>query len=284
MAYTGPGDVAAVGTNGVFYGLRAYNAAYATGSNNALQVTKDAGASSQDLVILNTGYIDVATAVSYAGGNPLKIITAYDQSGNGRNLTQTVDANRPVLVIPGSGAFPYISFDGSAEMHMPSDTTVNANTYSVSGLVRSTVTADGAVAAINGVNRQLLRVNFGSPGTALHYNGSTSLSFPFTNNAWHSTTISVDASDNGTAYIDGSPTGPLGVGGSSGTGAMVLGGLDAGPVTPFTGFMTEFTYWDTTALSSGQVATVAAQQIAYQGAFAGGGSGVFLPPYIQNWF
>lgn len=63
--YTGPGDVVSGAT--VWYGLRAYNAAYATGSNNAVNVRRASDNTTTNIVILANGNLDTATAASFAG-------------------------------------------------------------------------------------------------------------------------------------------------------------------------------------------------------------------------
>jgi hypothetical protein len=66
-AYAGPGDVVAF-TH--WWGLRAYNNAYATGSNNAVQISPNSGTnigSLKSIVILSNGNLDMATANAWAG-------------------------------------------------------------------------------------------------------------------------------------------------------------------------------------------------------------------------
>jgi hypothetical protein len=63
--YTGPGDIVSSAT--AWYGLRAYNAAYATGSNNAVNVRRASDNGTQNIVILSTGALDIATANTFAG-------------------------------------------------------------------------------------------------------------------------------------------------------------------------------------------------------------------------
>jgi hypothetical protein len=64
-SYQGPGNIVSGAT--AFYGLRAYNAAYATGSNNAINVRRASDNSTSNIVILSNGNLDVATAASFAG-------------------------------------------------------------------------------------------------------------------------------------------------------------------------------------------------------------------------
>jgi hypothetical protein len=63
--YTGPGDI--VASAKAWYGLRAYNAAYATGSNNAINVRRASDNTTSNIVILTSGALDIATANTFAG-------------------------------------------------------------------------------------------------------------------------------------------------------------------------------------------------------------------------
>ena len=65
--YTGPGDIVSGAT--AWYGLRAYNAAYATGSNNAVNYRRASDNATQNGVILASGAFDIATANTFAGTN-----------------------------------------------------------------------------------------------------------------------------------------------------------------------------------------------------------------------
>ncbi len=269
MAYTGPGDIAGTGANGCWYGLRGFSAAYAApGTNNAIRVTRDGGSTHQDVVILTTGYMDLATATSYAAGNALHVMTLYDQSGSGtvRNLTQVTDANRPTLVI--SGSFPYISFDGSATFLLYdtfTDVVTGTDTFSWSSLMNPSGSTISITLKVTGVNRQSFAPN-ASAGNARVYNG-TALSFPMTDGAWHTANASIDASNNATVYIDALTPVSGSVGAGSGTGALLLGADDLTPTFVYNGFLVETGYWDTTAFTSGNVTSIAAQQAAYQSAF-----------------
>ena len=64
-SYTGPGDVVSGAT--AWYGLRAYNAAYATGSNNAVNIRRASDNTTSNIVILANGSLDTVTAASFAG-------------------------------------------------------------------------------------------------------------------------------------------------------------------------------------------------------------------------
>ena len=64
-SYTGPGDVVSGAT--AWYGLRAYNAAYATGSNKAINIRRASDNTTTNIVILSNGNLDIATANTFAG-------------------------------------------------------------------------------------------------------------------------------------------------------------------------------------------------------------------------
>ena len=64
-SYIGPGDIVPGAT--FWHGLRAYNATYATGSNNALNVRRASDNATANIVILSNGNLDVATAATFAG-------------------------------------------------------------------------------------------------------------------------------------------------------------------------------------------------------------------------
>ena len=63
--YTGPGDIVASAT--AWYGLRGYNAAYATGSNKSINVRRASDNTTQDILILSNGNLDIASANTFAG-------------------------------------------------------------------------------------------------------------------------------------------------------------------------------------------------------------------------
>ena len=72
--YVGPGDIVSGAT--AWYGLRAYNAAYATGSNNAINVRRASDNTTSNIVILANGNLDIATANAFAGVDATASATA----------------------------------------------------------------------------------------------------------------------------------------------------------------------------------------------------------------
>jgi hypothetical protein len=92
-SYVGPGDI--VGSATSFWGMRAYNAAYATGSNPCMDVV-DGSSATHTINILSTGFVDVATLSGLTG--PLTVSKWYDHVGtnhltpNGGNIPLTLSA------------------------------------------------------------------------------------------------------------------------------------------------------------------------------------------------
>lgn len=103
--YQGPGDV--VGSAFAWYGLRAYNAAYATGSNPAIDVCDPADvATTATINILATGALDEASLNTFfAAHGGATIIKYYDQTGNGRHLLafDGLEASGMTVVQNGAG-------------------------------------------------------------------------------------------------------------------------------------------------------------------------------------
>ncbi|THD56752.1 MAG: hypothetical protein E8A46_02600, partial [Bradyrhizobium sp.] len=107
--YTGPGDIITF-TN--WYGLRAYNGAYATATGNIADIVDTAtGAASCTIVAKTTGDADLSTAyctgsvsvttfctVTHAAGCSVKKL--YDQVGT-NHLTQATLTSMPLLVLSG---------------------------------------------------------------------------------------------------------------------------------------------------------------------------------------
>lgn len=63
--YQGPGDIVSGAT--AWFGLRAYNAAYATGLNKAVNVRRASDNTTQDINVTATGALNIASANTFAG-------------------------------------------------------------------------------------------------------------------------------------------------------------------------------------------------------------------------
>lgn len=97
--YTGPGDIYSFVA---WYGLRAYNAAYATGSNPAIDIVDQASANLLTVNINSSGDLDTAAVSAWVTAHSvteIHITKAYDQTGNGNHATQATLNITPRLVL-----------------------------------------------------------------------------------------------------------------------------------------------------------------------------------------
>lgn len=109
-SYTGPGDVVSSATS--WWGLWGYNAAYATGSNPAIDVVDQAGANPLTVNILANGQLDVASINTWVTANSvstIRVTKVYDQVST-RHLTQATLANMPSLNLTGINSKPAMQF------------------------------------------------------------------------------------------------------------------------------------------------------------------------------
>jgi hypothetical protein len=83
--YTGEGDIVLGAT--VWVGLRAYNVAYATGSNNAIKYRRTSDNTTQNGVILTNGKFDIASANTFAGPDGGTGVCTGSTSGSSTTLT-----------------------------------------------------------------------------------------------------------------------------------------------------------------------------------------------------
>lgn len=112
--YVGEGD-AVPGATAWVSCASAYNAAYATGTNKGCNLIRASDSHTCDTLISVTGGIGNTIGCSTSGDNgtavatwcnatTCSVVTAYDQTGNGNNLTQATTTKRPSLILNGGGS------------------------------------------------------------------------------------------------------------------------------------------------------------------------------------
>jgi hypothetical protein len=98
------------------YSLRKLRSAY-TGS--AIRVRRASDNTEQDIAFVSN-VLDTSSLTTFCSGTNGFVTTWYDQSGNGRNATQTTAANQPQIVSSGSvitkGSKPTLDFDGTNDL------------------------------------------------------------------------------------------------------------------------------------------------------------------------
>lgn len=80
------------------YSMRKLSSAY---GGFALQVRRSSDNATQNIGFTPGGDLDTASLKTFVGGGNGYVTAWYDQSGNGRNLTQATNARQPVLVAGG---------------------------------------------------------------------------------------------------------------------------------------------------------------------------------------
>lgn len=216
--FQGVGDVKSGAT--MWWGLRAYNAAYATGSNPAMDVCDTAtGLTCSTINILSTGFVDRATALAASAcATACGVQKIYDQTGNAHHATQANKLLMPVVLFSGcpSGNI-CLQFVTSGNQHLDTTAITQAQPFSMSAVAEryATFTAFNGILSIGA---SLAEIGFGpTAGNMYMYAGST-----ITAAAADSALHAVQGQFNGASsdiYIDGSrtTTSPGTAGGSSQT-------------------------------------------------------------------
>jgi hypothetical protein len=104
----------------VAYSLRQLTAGY---TNGAIKVRRSSDNAEADIGFNLSGALDTTALLAFTGSGALDngfITTWYDQSGNGKNATQTTAINQPQIVSSGSvlleGTKPSLQFDGNNDV------------------------------------------------------------------------------------------------------------------------------------------------------------------------
>lgn len=155
-SYTGPGDVV---SGALVFGscARAYNAAYANGTNPLCDLVDSAAPTTVicTLRVLTTGFVDLtgtyctggvtpATKCAAATGAVCNVSQVYDQTGNSRHFTQTTAANQPVLAFSALNSLPAMVCNGSTTIIATPNITQSQPFSAASVWVRATGTSAGS--------------------------------------------------------------------------------------------------------------------------------------------
>lgn len=274
-AYVGPGDAVSGAT--FFYGLRGYNAAYATGSNAAVNIRRASDNHQCDLLITTAGGIGNTANCGTGGDNGQSdasfctsttcwVTEAYDQTGNGWHVVQTTAVNQPQYVMSCIASLPCMTFISASSTNLLSTTlllTVNQPNTLVGVGDRTSGTGYQTILASGDGNNQLAFGN--AANTVLVYGGTTvPANATASDNAWHSfigplngasSLIYVDAvstsQNTGTFAFQPDATDGIYVG-SAGAGQFVDGHIVETSLYP-------------SGLSSGNATTLCHNQFVYWG-------------------
>jgi hypothetical protein len=256
--YIGPGDLVPGAT--AWYGLRGYSKAVAwSGTQKAINIRRASDNTTKDIYILTNGALDVSTASTFCASTTCYVTEAYDQSGNGYNISQGTTTAQPQLLLSGCGlgssGLPCLYFNGSDYLVGNADyntmgtftTVAERSANFTTGMIIFSQQQGGAI-SFNGAANQISL-----------YNGSISLS-SVADSAWHAMQGVYGATNY--LYADGTGTS---VGGSTKNndagiawGAFYLG------TTKLTGYSTEAGIW-TAGFTTAQIGTMCHNQYTYWG-------------------
>ena len=170
------------------YSVRKLRTAY-TGS--AIRVRRSSDNAEQNIGFDGSGNLDTTSLTSFCSGTNGFVTTWYDQSGNGRDATQTTATNQAQIVSSGSvinvNSKPSLQFDGSNDKFLWTYQWAN-QAFDNFNVTRNVSSAYKNIIA-EGNNSQGF-VGLGSDDVNRYYLGRTSqASFPFTSNATLNTQI-----------------------------------------------------------------------------------------------
>jgi hypothetical protein len=128
-AFVGSGNIKS-GAFAYWSVARAYNAAYATSLGPAIDLLDQGGAHPITINVKNNGLVDVAAINAWVTANTvttIKVTKLYDQTGNGRHVTQATLANMPNLLLShpalGNAAIPVMDFLAASSQKLVSAAT-----------------------------------------------------------------------------------------------------------------------------------------------------------------
>jgi hypothetical protein len=121
-SYVGPGDIVSGAT--AWFGLRAYS--NATIGANAIRIRRVSDNAEQNFVTLADGSLDVASIATFIAATTGRVVTLYDQTGNGRHVTQATAGNQPQIILSGLGSLPVLRFTRSSTHRLIGSSTYGA--------------------------------------------------------------------------------------------------------------------------------------------------------------
>lgn len=255
-SYTGPGDVQPGAVS--WYGLRAYSAAYAAATGNAIDITDQASANPLTVKVLTSGDLDVASINAWVTAHSVTsiiVVKLYDQTGNGFHLA-TTNHTFPLLNLSPGGlgaGRPALAFTVAALSAIFNSSTAVTNTpwslsiaynHTVSGITDFWGDTSGNGLASLGANT--ITVNLGVSATA-------------TDNVWHAVQGIDQGSGNAVIRVDGTTTS---AGGGTSANLTATTQISAA-FNSMDGFIVEAGRWG--GDKSATNATLTANQKAYWG-------------------
>ncbi len=242
--YSGPGDIVSGAT--AWWGLRAYNAAYATGLNKLANVCTPLDVTCADVNSDANGNFDIGSVGALTCNNGASICTVkilYDQSGNTNDLTQATIANRATLIVAGasngcpSDGFPCMAFTTSQGYSRTPGTQAQPYSMIAVAIRTSAFTSFGSILSFN---NGFIGLYFNSDANQFAFFATSILIKTASDSVWHSL-LGIGNGASGKVAVDGSITT-----GNAGNSSITATTSTLGDDTigdPLMGKMTESGYW-----------------------------------------
>jgi len=259
--YTGPGNVVS-GAAG-WWGLRAYNAAYCTGSNDAATIRRASDNTTKTIVILSNCTFDVNTASTFCSGTTCYVTTLYDQSGNGNNMSQSTNADQPQLVFNCISSLPCMEF--AATPYLTATKNVSALPVTMATVMERYGDFSSALNyfAFSGNGTSNNAVYGATSANTVEFYAGSNMTATMSDSAQHSLIVVAPSSGNSTIYVDDTATsGNAGNTFESGTYSSMGAGPTGGQPSEI--YVSEFGIW-ASAFTSTQAGNMCHNQYEYWG-------------------
>lgn len=253
-------------TAAVAYSVRKIKGSY---SGAALRVRRSSDNTQQDIGFTAAGLLDERALTTFVGGGSGFVVTWYDQSGNGRNLTQASTNAQPTIVSSGTivkragiaALLHDASDDGMAYSGSAYVTALPFSVNLVAGSSANTTNARRALKCDNGSSNWLIGP-YGNKHSWFAEGWNHQISTPWTTSSFEVITVIEPSSGNPTSYRNGTSqtmaSSAKGIPQKISTGAAGAGCC----AEPLNGYISEFVVF-TVAISSTDRGILEANQMAY---------------------
>lgn len=277
--YTGPGDI--VSGASLWVGLRAYTAAIAAAATQKLiNIRNTATSETCDVIVAtNGGFGKVANCSASSSGDTVAVFCAessgscavteaYDQSGNGLDVSQSTAADQPSLLLSGcgftfGGGGPCVSFPGVASNGLISSGTV---TYVTALSVFAT--ANWAAAGdVTGQHTAFdMELNYGSSiaGNIGYDVGNAYVYLAASTSTWLAV-VGVGSTTTNQALVGANGTNANGTTAALSNNSTVQWGMRSNGAAPMNGMSTEAGHWNSLQFNSTQITNLTSNTRTYWG-------------------
>lgn len=212
-------------------------------ANKAINVIRASDSATLDIGFAGDGKMDVATLTAFLSGTTGKVVTWYDQSGNGRDLTQATDGNRPALVLQSLGIFPSMQFTAATQTIAAAGNITPATGVVSLAMVANRVSGTGVCALReNATNNRIQTASASANNWTVLGGTSGSINRAATDNVWHAG-VGVINGASSFHRIDGSEAGGTTTGNTT-AGAPAIAGANSTTCNVVEGVI-----WDNVALA-----------------------------------